>query len=134
MALLESHTSQAVEPPQQWLNWSPGHVGPAGQLREVLRDLAAARGVSGVYLIWRQQAGGRSWVFAGEAGDLGSRLQRHQSDVDMTGATSGQLYVAWAPVATVHRHGVLRYLVEMLTPQTTDPLSAARPLPVNLPN
>ncbi len=129
MALLDASHSAGFDAPQQWLNWAPHN----GQLREVLRDLAAARGVSGVYLIWAQLAGRRDWVFAGEAGDLGSRLQRHQTDVDTTGTASSQLYVAWAPVATVHRHGVLRYLVEMLAPNSADPLSAARPLPVNLP-
>ena len=133
MALVDASPSGDFNPPQHWLNWTPTPGGIAGQLREVLRDLAAARGVSGVYLIWADRAGSRTWMFAGEAGDLGSRLQRHQTDIDMNGAASGQLHVAWAPVATVHRQGVLRYLVDMLAPRDADPLTAARPMPVNLP-
>ena len=132
MTTIEAHPPSAAQPHHQWLNWSPAGV-PARQLREVLRDLANARGIGGIYLIWSELGSTRHWMFVGESGDVGARLLRHQSDVDRVGHAAAQLLVAWAPVAAVNRAGVLRYLVEILTPRTADPLSAARSMPVNLP-
>lgn len=129
---IEAHPPSAAQPHHQWLNWSPAGA-PARQLREVLRDLANARGIGGIYLIWSELGAARHWLFVGEASDIGTRLPHHQSDVDRAGQATAQLYVAWAPVAAVNRAGVLRYLVEILAPQGADPLSAARPMPVNLP-
>ncbi len=114
--------------PAQWLSWSRSSATGL--------DPNAARGVSGVYLIWQDNGGGRRWLYVGAGADIAARLTEHVSDprIRMHCGTGCDIHYAWAAVATLYRHGVLCHLARTLSPLVSEPLPAARALPVNLPD
>lgn len=83
--------------------------------------------MEGVYVIW--QANGPV-VRVGQ-GIIRDRLSAHRRDSAIT--VYENLYVTWAPVSTLHRDGVERYLANTLKPKVGDAFPNANPIPVALP-
>ncbi len=130
-----THTDQTPTPPQpnpaqpsHRLSWSHSLSGGF--------DPSGARGVGGVYLIWQANGASRRWLYVGAGADIAARLAEHQGDprVRRHCGTGQDIHIAWAAVATLHRHGVLWYLAQTLAPLVTEPVPAARAVPVNLPD
>ena len=119
------------------LAWTRGSNGSLFRFADIAVEPAAAhgvaaRGISGVYVLY--QSGGPSWIYVGESRDIGARLAEHRADPRLQAFDgSGALMVAWAPVASLHRQGVVSYLTVTLAPTFACPVEAARPVAVNLP-
>ena len=114
------------------LAWAGASNGTLFRFADIAVEPAAARGISGVYVLY--QSGGPSWIYVGESRDIGARLAEHRADPRLQAFDgSGALMVAWAPVASLHRQGVVSYLTVTLAPTFACPVEAARPVVVNLP-
>ena len=108
------------------LAWAGASNGTLFRFADIAVEPAAARGISGVYVLY--QSGGPSWIYVGESRDIGARLAEHRADPRLQAFDgSGALMVAWAPVASLHR------LTVTLAPTFACPVEAARPVVVNLP-
>ncbi len=117
------------------LSWSRGPSGTPPSLTEVVRNTTPARGVSGVYIFWMadRSGAGPTWIYVGEARDLGTRIVSHASDPRVQAYRPDDIRVSWAPVASMYRPGVFFYLSQALGPMVAEPLPAARAISVNLP-
>ncbi len=100
----------------------------------ILEGTRAARGVSGIYAIFVQTPGGPSCLLVSAARDIGARLNDHATDPRVIAHVStGALCIAWAPVASLHRPGILAFLTDALSPRFREALPSARRIPVNMP-
>ena len=117
------------------LNWSRGTDGAPCRLDSLLSAGPVPRGVSGVYLLWVADScgAGPNWIYVGEARDIADRLEGHSSDPRVQAYACREIRVSWAPVASVYRQGVLCFLAKSLLPTVSEPIPAARAIPVNLP-
>ncbi len=117
------------------LNWSRGADGAPCLLDGLSNAGPDPHGVSGVYLLWVADScgAGPNWIYVGEARDIADRLESHHSDPRVQAYACREIRVSWAPVASMHRQGVLCFLAKSLLPTVTEPLPAARAIPVNLP-
>ncbi len=98
-------------------------------------DPVSGHGVSGVYVICRTGARGRECLVVGETRDIATELARTIRESHIAGyAASGELDIAWAAVASLHRPGIAGYLGATLSPTLAGPASVARQIPVNLPS
>ena len=103
-------------------------------LEAVWRDPSLTQGIAGVYLIWSNTAGRPTILYVGNGRDIGVMLQAQHDDPRIaTHAWSGDLFVSWAAVASVHRPGVAQYLMTALSPQIVETAPVAREVSVNLP-
>ena len=117
------------------LDWTRGSTGHYFQLSDVARraGLPMARGLGGVYVLWR---GGRDrrCIVVGQSRDIAESLHRLGCDRLIRGFTSANgLYVTWAAVAQSDRDGIERYVAEQLQPLIDSRPLRAAPIPVNLP-
>lgn len=104
-------------------------------LDELWNEPRQAEGVAGVFIIWIEQAMQPTTLYVGAGRDVGLMLAELKGNPRITAhAWTGALRVAWAAVASMHRPGVARYLVETLTPTIDEAVPAARTIPVNLPS
>lgn len=116
------------------LMWSTLPLGFGSSALSILQGTRAARGVSGIYAIFVDASNGASCLLAGAARDIGARLNEHARDPRVVAHVStGALRIAWAPVASLHRPGVLSYITGALAPRFHDSNPCARGIPVNLP-
>jgi len=83
--------------------------------------------MEGVYIIWQ----GNGPVIRVGQGNIKDRLYHHRNDPKITQHQS--LYVTWAPVQSLYRDGVERYLANTLRPIVGDVFPNAIPKPVSLP-
>ena len=83
--------------------------------------------MEGVYIIW--QANGP--VIRVGQGIIQDRLYEHRNNTDITEYSS--LHVTWAPVGSLHRDGVERYLANILKPIVGDAFPNVAPTQVSLP-
>lgn len=116
------------------LMWSTLPLGFGSNALSILQGTRAARGVSGIYAIFVETPGGRSCLIAGAARDIGARLNEHAGEPRIVARVStGELRIAWAPVASLHRPGILAFLMDALSPRYRESAPSARRIPVNLP-
>ena len=83
--------------------------------------------MEGVYIIWQ----GNGPVVRVGQGVIKDRLFAHRNDRAITAHQS--LFVTWAPVSSLYRDGVERYLANILRPSVGDAFPNAIPTPVSLP-
>jgi hypothetical protein len=83
--------------------------------------------IEGVYIIWKANG---PVVRVGQ-GILKNRLDEHRNNKDIL--AHGHLKVTWAPIASIYRNGIERYLANVLQPQVGLAFPNVLPTPVNLP-
>lgn len=98
-----------------------------GTLMDVDLGHAHFNNMEGVYIIW--QANGPV-VRVGQ-GIIRDRLTTHRNDRAITAYQA--LHVTWAPVSTLHRNSVERYLANILNPKVGDAFPNVIPTQVLLP-
>ena len=82
---------------------------------------------SGIVVIWTESG---ETLYVGQGGIAKNvRWARQFAPI----ATRGNVFVTWATVPEDSQTGVWRYVVERLRPVHRDPLTADRPIAVNLP-
>lgn len=140
------HQSAVISPPPRQalaaasagvdlhLDW----IGTLGKsscpLETAWRDPFLTRGIAGVYLIWSIKDGQSTVFYVGNGRDIGVMLQAQIDDPRIAApASSSDLEVSWAAVASIYRPGVTQYLMSTLSPLITEMVPAARALSVNLP-
>ena len=124
-------TSAALDLRLDWI----GTLGKSScPLETVWRDPLLTLGIAGVYLIWSDKGGHATMLYVGNGRDIGALLQTQHNDPRIAAhACSGDLYISWAAVASIHRPGVTQYLMSTLSPLIVETVPVARTVSVNLP-
>ena len=80
------------------------------------------KGVSGVYVVWR--AGLRpEWVYTGHTPDLAGAFDRIYDNPDiMDYGRDGKLFITWAEIKPEFQPGVVKYLIQVMSPAVEDPV------------
>lgn len=134
----QTDTTRANTPESAGIDLHLDWIGTSGRtscpLETVWRDPSLTQGIAGVYLIWSSKSGQPTILYVGNGRDIGGMLQAQHDDPRIAAhAWSGDLYVSWAAVASVHRPGVAQFLVAALSPQIVEAMPVAREVAVNLP-
>jgi len=98
-----------------------------GSLMDVDLSHSHFNNMEGVYIIWQ----GNGPVVRVGQGIIRDRLSAHRRDRAITAHNS--LYVTWAPVSSLYRDGVERYLADILKPVVGDAFPNVSPAQVPLP-
>lgn len=109
------------------IDWQKCHGNIWGQLLYVDLSHSHFNNMEGVYIIWQN---GGPIVRIGQ-GNIRDRLSHHRNDPKITAHHS--LHVTWAPVSSLYRDGVERYLANILKPIVGDAFPNATPIPVSVP-
>ena len=116
------------------LDWIGALGKNSAPIETVWRDPLLTLGIAGVYLIWSRQENQPTVYYVGSGRDIGVMLRAQHDDPRIAApASSGDLDVSWAAVASVYRPGVTQYLMSTLTPVIVETAPVARAVSVNLP-
>lgn len=109
------------------LEWQKCQGNVWGSLLNVDLSHSHFNNLEGVYIIWQ----GNGPVVRVGQGIIKDRLTAHRNDPTIT--TYSSLYVTWAPVGTLYRDNVERYLANILKPVVGDTFPNVTPTQVSLP-
>jgi len=87
--------------------------------------------LEGIYIIWHG-APNPAVVYVGQ-GNIRERIRIHRTEESFLHYRNNVLFVTWAPVSSIHRDGVERYLIEKWNPLAGDNHPSVEPIEVNSP-
>lgn len=101
-----------------WHRTARGHYHRLLHMRLPVND---AQSVGGVYIIWHKGVK-PTWVAVGQTDDMNHVLEKALDDSALLSYDArGGLFVSWAPIKPEFRSGIVRYLLESLSPEMGDP-------------
>jgi hypothetical protein len=114
-----------------FVHWSRGDRGSWCRLAEVELEHESFDGMEGVYVIWHDS--GNPVVLRVGEGPIQNRLTRERGDQRLLAYGLAGLFVTWAPVNSIHRADVARYLAYTLAPALGEHYPEGNRIKVNLP-